>query len=99
MGELAQAQISDGDAMCRWPEAMPAMQSIQASRCWLLEGSGCIGSAPPLPPGACGSASGGMHIFWPSHCWPHQQRPSVSMMQVPLPQQRGSSVMSGFLQT
>ena len=29
----------------------------------------------------------------PSQRWPHQQMPSASMMQVPLPQQRGSSSM------
>ena len=39
---------------------------------------------------------GGWHIVCPFHCWPHQQRPSASMMQVPLPQQRGSSVMLNF---
>jgi hypothetical protein len=43
--------------------------------------------------GSSAGASGVWHIFWPSHRWPHQQRPSESMMQVPLPQQRGSSVM------
>ena len=32
----------------------------------------------------------GWHIFVPSHCWPHQHRPSASMMQVPVPQQRSS---------
>ena len=29
----------------------------------------------------------------PSQRWPHQQKPWASMMQVPLPQQRGSSSM------
>jgi len=43
--------------------------------------------------GSAAGASGAWLIPCPSHCWPHQQRPSGSMMQVPLPQQRGSSVM------
>jgi hypothetical protein len=34
-------------------------------------------------------------MLCPFHCWPHQQRPEGSMMQVPLPQQRGSSVTVG----
>jgi hypothetical protein len=29
----------------------------------------------------------------PFHCWPHQQKPSSLMMQVPVPQQRGSSMV------
>ena len=33
----------------------------------------------------------GKHIFSPSHFWPHQHTPSSLMMQVPVPQQRGSS--------
>ena len=33
------------------------------------------------------------HIFAPSHRWPHQQRPSSSTMHMPLPQQRGSSLI------
>ena len=41
--------------------------------------------------------SGAWHISSPFHCWPHQQRPSVSMMQVPLPQQRGSSLIGNSL--
>ena len=35
-------------------------------------------------------------MLTPSHCWPHQQRPSASMMQVPLPQQRSSSIFHPF---
>ena len=34
-----------------------------------------------------------MHIFSPSHVCPHQQTPSGLMMQVPVPQHLGSSVM------
>ena len=34
-----------------------------------------------------------MHIFSPSQVWPHQQTPSSLMMQVPVPQHLGSSVM------
>ncbi len=37
------------------------------------------------------------HIFSPSQRCPHQQRPSALMMQVPVPQHRGSSDM-GLLQ-
>jgi hypothetical protein len=33
------------------------------------------------------------HIRVPSQLWPHQQKPSALMMQVPLPQQRSSSMM------
>ena len=40
---------------------------------------------------------GAWHIFSPSHCWPHQHRPAASMMQVPLPQQRGSSVIQNSM--
>jgi len=35
-----------------------------------------------------------LHIFSPSHNWPHQQRPWTSIKQVPEPQQRVSSMMS-----
>jgi hypothetical protein len=38
----------------------------------------------------------GKHIFSPSHCWPHQHRPSALMMQVPVPQHLGSSVIEIF---
>ena len=41
---------------------------------------------------ACLPMSAG-HIFAPSHRWPHQQRPSSSTMHMPLPQQRGSSLI------
>lgn len=53
------------------------------------------GSSAPAATAAWPSmgVSGTWHIFSPSHCWPHQHRPAASMMQVPLPQQRGSSVM------
>jgi hypothetical protein len=39
----------------------------------------------------------GKHIFSPSQRWPHQQRPSALMMQVPVPQHRGSSDMGLLL--
>jgi len=39
----------------------------------------------------------GNFMLVPSHCWPHQQRPSALMMQVPLPQQRSSSILLPFL--
>jgi hypothetical protein len=39
-------------------------------------------------------AFSGKHIFVPSHRWPHQQNPSALMMQVPVPQQRVSSMVS-----
>ena len=35
----------------------------------------------------------GKHILVPSHCWPHQQKPSALIRQVPVPQQRISSSM------
>jgi hypothetical protein len=35
----------------------------------------------------------GRHIFSPSHCWPHQQRPWMSIRQVPVPQHRGSCMV------
>ena len=34
-----------------------------------------------------------LHFALPFHRWPHQQRPSGSTMQTPLPQQRGSFTM------
>lgn len=37
---------------------------------------------------------GWKHIFSPSHTCPHQQRPSSSMMQVPVPQHLLSSVIT-----
>jgi hypothetical protein len=37
------------------------------------------------------------HIFSPSQRWPHQHRPSALMMQVPVPQHRGSSDMGLLL--
>jgi hypothetical protein len=46
--------------------------------------------------GAGKSAAGavtGKHIFTPSHCWPHQQRPSALIRQWPVPQHLGSSCM------
>jgi hypothetical protein len=46
---------------------------------------------------ACKVGSGMKHIFSPSQRWPHQHRPSALMMQVPVPQHRGSSDMGGLL--
>ena len=37
------------------------------------------------------------HIFSPSQRWPHQHWPSALMMQVPVPQHRGSSDMGLLL--
>jgi hypothetical protein len=37
-----------------------------------------------------------LHIFSPSHNWPHQQRPWTSIKQVPEPQQRVSSMVSSL---
>ena len=34
----------------------------------------------------------GRHMCSPSHCWPHQQRPLISIRQVPVPQQRVSCI-------
>jgi hypothetical protein len=42
---------------------------------------------------ADGEFSFGKHIFSPSHCWPHQHTPSALMMQVPVPQHLGSSLI------
>jgi hypothetical protein len=40
----------------------------------------------------------GKHMRVPSQLWPHQQKPSALMMQVPVPQQRASSmIFSRFL--
>jgi len=53
-----------------------------------------LGASVPLVFGVSEGASiVGKHMAWPFHCWPHQQRPSASMMQVPVPQQRSSSCM------
>lgn len=62
-----------------------------AAHRWLSSG----GSGAAAATGAWPSISvrGAWHIFSPSHCWPHQHRPVASMMQVPLPQQRWSSVI------
>ncbi len=38
-----------------------------------------------------------MYIFSPSQVWPHQQTPSSLMMQVPVQQHLGSSVMGAPL--
>ena len=46
-----------------------------------------------LPPVASPATASGKHMRVPFHCWPHQQKPSALMMQVPLPQQRGSSMI------
>ena len=54
-------------------------------------GSGCC--ATSAPSGLSQGGSGAWLIFTPFHCWPHQQWPSALMMQVPLPQQRGSSLI------
>lgn len=67
----------------------------------------CVQSCPAR--GDCGAVSlfewasgwaagsGMKHIFWPSQLWPHQHRPSALMMQVPVPQHRGSSDMGLLL--
>jgi len=62
-------------------------------RSWLARVSGRSGSTTSARPGPSACGRDGWTIFWPSHCWPHQQRPSLSMMQVPLPQQRRSSLI------
>jgi hypothetical protein len=62
------------------------------SRLGRVWGRGLVDSHAAAEGGA--GARDAWHIFWPSYCGPHQQRPSASMMQGPLPQQRGSSVMS-----
>ena len=45
--------------------------------------------------GVAGSAAlPGRHMVSPSHCWPHQHKPSALIRQVPVPQQRSSSTIS-----
>jgi hypothetical protein len=39
------------------------------------------------------ASSFGKHIFSPSQRWPHQHVPSALMMQVPVPQHLGSSLI------
>jgi hypothetical protein len=45
----------------------------------------------------CAEGSDMKHIFSPSQRWPHQHTPSALMMQVPVPQHRGSSDMGLLL--
>jgi hypothetical protein len=72
--------------------SLKAEQLAQAVHGWDAVPGSMAGSLGPR--GAVRSGTGGAVIFTPFHCWPHQQRPSVSTMQVPLPQQRGSSDMA-----
>jgi hypothetical protein len=60
-----------------------------AAKVTSCEGSSC--SALVFTP--VEASSFGKHIFSPSHCWPHQHTPSALMMQVPVPQHLGSSVI------
>jgi hypothetical protein len=46
---------------------------------------------------SCGLIKGGRHMRSPFHCWPHQHRPAESIKHVPVPQQRGSSVIPTLL--
>jgi hypothetical protein len=55
--------------------------------------SGAPEVSEALPPVASPATASGKHMRVPFHCWPHQQKPSALMMQVPLPQQRGSSMI------
>jgi hypothetical protein len=57
---------------------------------WSDEMSGACGA---LALSAGDASNFGKHIFSPSQRWPHQHMPSALMMQVPVPQHLGSSLI------
>ena len=80
---------------CIAQSARPKRRSLRLClKRQVLSLGGDKGGASFLPSSA--GVKAGRHIFSPSHCCPHQQRPESSMIQVPVPQHRSSSVIANF---
>jgi hypothetical protein len=80
---------------CIAQSARPKRRSLRLClKRQVLSLGGDEGGGSFLPSSA--GVKAGRHIFSPSHCCPHQQRPESSMIQVPVPQHRSSSVIANF---